>query len=340
MNEIIRVENLTKFYGKDLILDSISLNVEKGSTFGLIGLSGSGKTTLLKLLIGFLKSDEGKVLFNKNELGEKISRLKEFKKLNTKENKDDSFFDIIKNKKLVNMTFGFATQEGSFYDKLTVAENIDYFGSLYDVPTSIKKKNAEFLIEMTGLNDVKNKLADELSEGMKKRLGIACSLVHNPSVLILDEPTADLDPTYRKQIWKLVKKINQNGTTIILASHLLDEVDEICSSVAIVHNKKILISGPPNQLKKLIKSNSEVIVDSLEQNYSDLSNQLYKELGKSIQKILVRDGKLVVYSDNGVKTTDAIIHIMSKTNKEVFSLQSGKPSMTEVFELLVSGKEK
>ena len=337
MTDIVRISNITRFYGKQLVLDSVSLDIEKGKIFGVIGLSGGGKTTLLKLIIGFLRPDEGNIFFNRKELGEKASRLKGFKNAYTKSKKEPSdFFDISKNKKLVNLTFGFASQEGTFYDKLTVEENIDYFASLYGVPGSIRARNLEYLIDITGLKDFRKKLADQLSEGMKKRLGIACAIVHNPSVLILDEPTADLDPTYRKHIWRLIKSINDSGTTIILASHLLDEVDQICDEIAILHKGKILIKGSPDELKESIKSESEVIVDTLEENYADLAKKIKSTLGKEIIKIELRDGKLVIYSLNGIKTMDAVIHLLAKDKKGVFSLQVGKPSITEVFELLVS----
>jgi len=337
LTDIVRISNITRFYGKQLVLDSVSLDIEKGKIFGVIGLSGGGKTTLLKLIIGFLRPDEGNIFFNRKELGEKASRLKGFKNAYTKSKKEPSdFFDISKNKKLVNLTFGFASQEGTFYDKLTVEENIDYFASLYGVPGSIRARNLEYLIDITGLKDFRKKLADQLSEGMKKRLGIACAIVHNPSVLILDEPTADLDPTYRKHIWRLIKSINDSGTTIILASHLLDEVDQICDEIAILHKGKILIKGSPDELKESIKSESEVIVDTLEENYADLAKKIKSTLGKEIIKIELRDGKLVIYSLNGIKTMDAVIHLLAKDKKGVFSLQVGKPSITEVFELLVS----
>ncbi len=223
----IEVQNITKRFGKRVILENISCDIPHGEIFGIIGTNGSGKTTLLKVLIGFYEPDKGSVLFQSR--------------------------NVIKDLETVKKLFGFATQENCFYGQLTVHENLEYFGSLYKLPKDIINKNTEEIINLVKLKDAENVIGDHLSTGMQRRLDIAISLMHNPQVLILDEPTEDLDPLLRKEILNLIKEINKKGKTIVLTSHLLQEVETICDQIAILHNKKIADSGTLAQLKSRYK---------------------------------------------------------------------------------------
>jgi len=321
---VIKIEGFTKRFGSTIVLDQINLEVQKGEILGIMGLSGSGKTTLLNSMIGFYEGEEGDITFNaKSLVGDRINEFK----------------SIPKFKQQVRVVFGFATQVSSVYPKLTVSENLDYFGALFNVPKEIRQRNIQKLLEITGLTYAKDQRAENLSEGMKKRLDIACSLIHNPKVLLLDEPTADLDPIYRKQINQLIKKINKLGTTIVIASHLLDEASEICNRVIIIHGGKILVIGTPQELIKKHILFEEVVLETEKKIYPEISKQLHARIGKDIEKMSLAEGKLHIKVKEGKEALKHIIHILEQLQDEIINIKVSKPSLDEVFEILVRARK-
>ncbi len=222
---VVQVKGVDKKFGNNVILKNVNLNVKKGELFCIVGTNGSGKTTLLKALIGFVEPEEGEIFYNSKNIK-----------------------DIAKE---VKKDFGFATQENAFYPKLTVEENMNYFGNLYGLKKDALKNNIEKLLRLVDLYTAKAVLAENLSMGMERRLDIACSLIHNPKILILDEPTEDLDVILRKSILILIKAINKNGTTIIMTSHLLAEIENIFDRIAILDNKTIAKVGTLKEFRKI-----------------------------------------------------------------------------------------
>ncbi|MBU1255382.1 ABC transporter ATP-binding protein, partial [Patescibacteria group bacterium] len=213
----IEIKDLSKRFGKHQVLDNITLSIPQQKIFGIIGESGSGKTTVLKTIIGFWRADKGHISFEGR--------------------------DLDKDTKFIRQIVGFATQDNCVYPKLTVKENLEYFGALSNVPRSTLKSNIDKVLNFVELYFAKNELAENLSGGMQRRLDIACALIHNPRILILDEPTEDLDPLLRRDILKLIRKINADQTTVIITSHLLDETDELCDEIAILHQGRLLKVG-------------------------------------------------------------------------------------------------
>ncbi len=241
--QYIEIKGVSKRYGKHQILTNINLSINYKKIFGIIGLNGSGKTTLLKILIGFIPPDTGDVYFQSRDIFEDLTTI--------------------------NKNFGFATQENSFYNKLTIDENLQYFGKLFGLASEKINANIERILRLVELVNARDVLAEHLSTGMQRRLDIACALIHDPKVLILDEPTEDLDINLRKEILSLIKKINQQGTTIILTSHLLQEVESVCEEIAILHNKTILTQGSLKAIKKRYgrkKKSLEAIFENLTKN--------------------------------------------------------------------------
>jgi len=193
--------------------------------------------------------------------------------------------DVLRNHKIVSRLFGLAIEDGSFYEKLSVKENLYHFGRLHQVKNDLLKKRVEELISLVGLEKASKTLAENLSIGMKKRLDVACSLVHSPAVLILDEPTADLDPLLRKQMLKLIKQINSHGTTIVLTTQLLEEAEEICEKVAILFNEKIIEEGEPSKIKK--KYNSSSLDDVFKKIFSKETRKTYQESSTKKTKLKI-----------------------------------------------------
>jgi len=317
---IIKIRNITKRFGKKVVLDDLSININQGEIFGIIGMSGSGKTTLLNTLIGYHEPEKGDILFYSK--GER------------------TYKSMFNNMLEVRNLFGFAPQSPSFYPKLTVEENMIHFGSLYHLSKETIQTNMNHLLDLTELTEAREQLAQHLSGGMQKRLSIACSLIHNPRVLILDEPTADLDPILRRETWQLLKGIHRLGTTIIVASHLLSELEDYCERVAILHNSQIIKTGTVEQLKNTFTQNKEIQISTSLGKYDKIAEELSRFSSLSIKKMVLRDNKLNIHTPNVESTLKHILQATKKTHESIVELNVEKPSLEEVFEAISQSKQR
>jgi ABC-2 type transport system ATP-binding protein len=223
MASALQVKELAKVMNERIIVDRISFSVDEGETFGLLGANGSGKTTTFNMLSGLLKPSSGSATI--------LDR-------GVREAKRD---------------IGFVTQQDSFYESLTVKENLEFFASQYGINGATRKERVKKLLSQIKLTNKSQTLASKLSGGMKKRLNMGCSLVHDPKIIFLDEPTVGLDPVVRREIWKLIKELQQDKKTIIITSHYMEEIEQLCGRVAIMFAGRIVASGTPAQLKKKYK---------------------------------------------------------------------------------------
>jgi ABC-2 type transport system ATP-binding protein len=296
----IKMEGIIKKFGKNLVLNGISLEIKPGELFGIIGVNGSGKTTLLKTLIGFYRPTKGVVSFKG--------------------------YNIRKAPDSVKMSFGFASQENSFYGKLNVEENIKYFGELYGLTDEFIDAHIENILRLVDLYEARKTLGDNLSNGMKRRLDIACALIHDPSVLILDEPTQDLDPNLRKSVLKLIQRINKNGTTVIITSHLLWEMEAICSRVAVLAEGRILQVGSPNQLKEAYTKNHEIHLETHPGNYDKILKGI-----RDIKKVVKLEHKVLLYTNKPEKVLKQLLARIHKNREKLIDVSVRKPNLTEVF---------
>lgn len=311
---IFKIQNVVKSFGNHIILDGVSFDIRKGEIFGLIGASGSGKTTLLNIIIGAVRPDQGDVLF-------RFEHLLDFQKAM-------AFRSVFKKQAAVKKIYGFASQMPSFYSNLTLKENLEYFGSLYDLSYDALRTNIETLLNLMDLKNYDDLLAKNLSGGMERRLDIACSLIHDPAVLVLDEPTADLDPVLRDHIWTLVRKINKKGTTIILASHHLSEMENLCSRIAILKDKKILDVASPDSIKNKYSKIQEIHIECYPGNYSKIIPKLTKKYLKSYE---IRGSRMVIFTDKPQKVFHELFSILEKRKEEVIDMKVGKASLDDIF---------
>jgi len=333
---ILQVNGLSMSYGAARILEGIDLHVLEGEIFGLIGISGSGKTTLLELLIGFLEPEAGDVRYRASLLDPSGARLESDRA------GSEDYLSIFGDRESAKRLFGFATQSPSFYDQLTVRENLLYFGALYDLPHMLLKKNLMTVLDVVGLLPAQDAVAGTLSSGMKKRLDIACALIHNPKILILDEPTADLDILARRLLWSLVKRINANGTTIILASHLLDEIETLCDSIAVLHDRHIISKGGLDGLRGLYSEQEEVHLQTERHDYRHYAAMLGSQKDRSqndlkVTRIGLQGNTLVVRSAEAKETLHYLLHIAERLGDKIIDLSMSKPSLNEVFERITRG---
>lgn len=302
----IEIDNLIKKFGKRLVLDRINLKIPVGSFYGIIGLSGSGKTTLLNILVGFWRPTIGRILYNNQ--------------------------NIFKHRNNFKQMFGFATQAGSVYPTLTIQENMAYFGRLYNMRGSDIAMRTEILLDLVELTGANHVLAEELSTGMQRRLDIACAMIHNPKILILDEPTEDLDPVLRKEILGLLKKINDLGTTIIMTSHMLNEIEAVCDDIAILHNGYIVENGSPIRIKDKYSKNQEIHISSDPGKYDLIVKKLEEVDG--IQKIIQKRDKIILYTPNAEFVLAHCMKTLASMKEKILDLHVHKPTMEEVFEVI------
>ena len=313
--ELLKVKGVTKEFKNHRVLDDVNLIIEEGDLFGVIGQSGSGKTTLLNILAGFLEPTEGEITY--------YSKI------------DQSDKNLHKNFSKIKKYMGFTPQHNSFYHKLTVAENLLHFGKLYNVPHPTLITNIKSLIEFMHLEEDKHKLAEHLSGGMQKRLDISCSLVHKPKILILDEPTSDLDPILQKDVLNLLQQVNKQGVTVILASHQLESIENICNKIAILHKGKITNQGLVDDIKKPFLQDHFTITLKSGEGKDRLLARL-KTI--PLQKIVDQGKTLVIYPSQIDKTMTALLAIIKEENLYLHDMDLRKPSLGEVFEKIANAQ--
>lgn len=223
---IIEVEELTRHYGNVKALDGVSFGVEEGEVFGLLGPNGAGKTTLMEILCGLRRFDSGRV----NVRG----------------------FDLVKDSYKVRGSIGFCPQETLLYDLLSVRENLAFSASLYSMSRKKFRDRVDFSSKVLGVGEFLNRRVGHLSGGMKRRANLAASIIHDPPIVILDEPTVGFDPTIKREFWELIKSLKDSGKTVLLSTHDMYEADEICDRVAIMEKGKIAALDKPRVLKETI----------------------------------------------------------------------------------------
>ena len=303
----IEIKEVSKTFGKNVVLNNLNLKIPYGEIFGILGKSGSGKSTLLKILIGFIPPDKGNIFFQSRDIN----------------------YDIFE----VRKEFGFAAQEGSFYPELTVEENLKYFGKMYNKNSDYIKKRIPKLLELVELSKKESAIAGKLSAGMQKRLDIACSLIHDPKIVILDEPTQDLDPALRREILDLLRKINkEEETTIILTTHLLGEAEVTCNKVAILHNNTIVKQGTIEELEDIFSGTKEIHLTTSPGDYRMIVDYIRKN--KNVEGVKRVGNKLIVYSQDAENVMKEILTIIDKENEELIEIGLQKPSLDETFEYL------
>ena len=312
---LLIVENIGKSFGKKKILSDISFEVKPGEIIGVIGASGSGKTTLLNMLVGFVSPDTGDVKFKDPRM---IA--------------DEAIYhSVLKKQRKFKNVYGFAAQVPSFYEKLTVEENLKYFGDLYKLSKEVLISNTESLLRLIDLESSANILGKNLSGGMERRLDIACSLIHNPKILIMDEPTSDLDPLLRRSIWSLVKQINKKGTTVIISSHHLNELETLCDKIAVIKNGKLVDFSAPEDLKNKYLKHQEIIVVSQPGNYQELAKVIKQKFSKEIKKIEKRGTELVLLCTEHKTILDQLVKTIESKKEKIEELRLVKPSLNQVF---------
>lgn len=308
-NTVVKVENLVKRYKEILALDHFNLDIEEGEIFGLLGPNGSGKSTTINCILSLLKYDKGNIeVFGKKMYPENYE---------------------------VKKDIGVIMQNVAVYDELTVYENIDYFCGLYISDKATRKKYVEEAIEFVDLGDFTKFYPKKLSGGLLRRLNIACGIAHKPKLIILDEPTVAVDPQSRNKILEGIVKLNQAGATIIYTSHYMEEVEQICTRIAIMDKGKNVALGTKEELKNMIKNSETIIIEMKEINEKD--KKAISEL-KHVYEVKFENGKLIIKCNGGKHNLISVLNYINENSVSCGRVYSELPTLNDVF-LEITGKE-
>ncbi|MBI4525284.1 MAG: ABC transporter ATP-binding protein [Deltaproteobacteria bacterium] len=224
METVIRAEGLTKFFGDIKAVQDVSFEISRGDIFGFLGPNGSGKSTVIRMLCGLFRPTSGRA---------ELDGL-----------------DVVEDTEEVKKRIGYMSQRFSLYEDLTVRENLDFYGTVYGLDPVRLEERCRSLMRLVGVEDREGQIARTLSGGFKQRLALACSLLHNPKILFLDEPTAGIDPVARREIWDLLFQLAGEGTTLFVTTHYMDEAER-CSQVGYIYQSRLIARGRPQELKAL-----------------------------------------------------------------------------------------
>lgn len=305
---IAKLESIVKRYGNHLALDCVDVHIQEGEILGLLGPNGAGKTTLIHGMIGLIPIDSGVVRIFDKELSAHLQEIKR---------------DI-----------GLVTQEVTIFPDLTAWDNLAFFGGIYGLQGKELHQNVEEALEIVGLTNHKKKLPAKFSGGMKRRLNIACALVHKPKFLIMDEPTVGIDAQSRHYILETIRKLNETGTTILYTTHYIEEVQSISSRVVILDQGHVIAEGTQQELIEKIQHEERIQLELIELNDAVLED-IRKLPGV---KEVSRQGRYIrIISEVESGNLDQIL-ALSKEYGGVKNISSERPTLEDVF-LTLTGKQ-
>ncbi|MEM3827506.1 MAG: ATP-binding cassette domain-containing protein [Candidatus Micrarchaeaceae archaeon] len=303
MHNIIEIKGLVKKFGNFTAVNGIDLKINENEIFGVLGPNGAGKTTTISLMLGILKPTAGTI---------KIAGL-----------------DVLKHEEEIKNIIGFMTQETVVEADLTAAQNLQLFCELYHVDKKEVPERVKIALEDSGLVAFANTKAGTFSGGMQRRLSLVRSMMHNPRILILDEPTTGLDVQNRVEMWRRIKELKQKGMTIILTTQYLEEADELCDKIAIIDHGKIKAEGTPSELKAMIGKGNVLEIVSDTQDAQKIAKMI--ETKFRIKSEVVGEKISAPLLDNGVKIFNQIVSEISKSDYKVFSIGMHLPTLDDVF---------
>lgn len=304
---ILSVNQVVKKYKERMALDFLSIEAKKGQVIGLLGPNGAGKTTIIKAIIGLIGIDDGEItVFDKKQDGK---------------NKD------------IRSNIGYVTQEITIYEDMSARDNLRFFGSLYKInPAFIEQRILE-VAELIGLKDRLDEVAANFSGGMKRRLNIGCSLLHNPKLLIMDEPTVGVDPQSRNYILDFVKKMSKQGVTVIYTSHYIEEVQAVGDFIYIMDAGHVIAKGSLQELIEKVKGDSHLQV-SVKLSNDELKVQI--ENIRDVKEVYIEKNNYHIIYPNGSNVIEHVIQILKPLG--ILNVNSQQPNLEDVF-LTITGKQ-
>ena len=309
MEKVIEVKNLTKKYKKLKAVDNLSFDVYEGEILGLLGPNGSGKSTTINCILSLLKTNKGSIKIFGQEMSPNSYDIKE--------------------------KIGVIFQDVAVFEELNVYDNIDYFCGLYIKDKKLRKKYIDEAIALVGLEEFRHFYPKQLSGGLLRRLNIACGIAHKPKIIFLDEPTVAVDPQSRNNILEGIKKLRDNGATIVYTTHYMEEVEILCDRVIIIDKGNIIASGTNDELKKKANIEEKISVEvmNLSENIIDQINSF-----KNVDEVTYKDNVLLITYLKGKNNLVELTDFMKKEKIEYNNIIMMRPTLNDVF-LELTGKE-
>ena len=306
---VIEVKDLTKSYKNLVAVDNLSFEVKEGEILGLLGPNGSGKSTTINAILSLLKCDKGIVKI----FGKKMT---------------PDAYDI---KSKIGVIF----QEVAVFEELTVYENLDYFCGLYIKDKTIREKYIEDAIKLVSLENYKKFYPKQLSGGLKRRLNIACGIVHKPKLIILDEPTVAVDPQSRNSILDGIKKLREEGASILYTTHYMEEVEILCDRIIILDKGKIIAEGTSDELKKMANIEEKITVE-----VNNLDGKILEDIEKfkTVDEVNYTNNILLIKYKKGKNNLGDLIDYLKDNKVKYNKIFSERPTLNDVF-LELTGKE-
>ncbi|CAI8827846.1 Linearmycin resistance ATP-binding protein LnrL [Brevibacillus sp. IT-7CA2] len=308
MSHVLEIRQLTKKFGDFVAVDNMSLNVREGEIFGFLGANGAGKSTTINMIASLLRVTKGEITL----LGKNIEKHSKFAKMN----------------------IGIVPQDIAIYEDMTAYENVRFFAGLYGLRGSLLRERTEEALEFVGLGDKANSFPKNFSGGMKRRLNIACAIAHRPKLIIMDEPTVGIDPHSRNYILNSVRKLNDMGCTIIYTSHYMEEVEEICTRIAIVDHGKVIAEGSKEELKAIITDAKEIWIGVRADEPLNLEG--IKAI-PGVNAVLQEENTIKIVSKTEINNLNRIIQHFIKDQVEIRSVEEQAPNLETVF-LTLTGR--
>jgi ABC-2 type transport system ATP-binding protein len=298
--DIIRATNLSKSFGTVTAVDDISIAVKQGSIYGFLGPNGAGKTTTIRMLTGVLTPDTGSVLING--------------------------IDMARDPLTAKLSMGVIPENGTVYGDLTAEQNLLWTGKFYGMNRFIREQRAAEILSQLGLTERKDDLVRTYSKGMRQRIGIGCAIIHSPPVLFLDEPTSGLDVASRRLVIRTIREMNQQGSTIFLTTHNIEEASALCSTVSIIHQGKIIATDSPERLKKTYDLNHFVEVSFEQPVTADLFS--YNGI---ISRVESWGDKWRLYTDDPDRVVKFLAQRAEQDHLTILTIATSSPSLEEAF---------
>jgi len=306
---MIEIKNLTKHYGDLAALTSLNLSIGKGDIFGFIGPNGAGKTTTMRILATLLEPTVGEAYIDGK--------------------------NVLKHGKQVRRMVGYMPDFMGVYDDLKVFEYLEFFAAAFEIPSKQRKNIVEGVLELTDLQGKRTAAVDSLSRGMQQRLGLARVLIHDPKVLILDEPASGLDPRARIEIRELLRELKNMGKTIMISSHILSELEEICDYIGIIEHGKLVFSGTMDQIWQKMGAHSKVhvkVVGEHKQKAIELLSSI-----PEIEQVKEKASHLIVEFTDGQIAGSVVARTLVNGNIDIVSIEPAKVKLDDAFLELTKG---
>ncbi len=305
---IVRIRNLRKSYGSVVALDGVSLEVQEGKIFGLLGPNGAGKTTTVKVLTTLVRPDAGEV--------------------------EVSGADVLRDPVKVMSLIGYVPQELTVDPYLTAREHMHYYADLYHLSAAAAEARMRELLTLVGLAGHENRRVREFSGGMKKKLDLACGLIHRPPLIFLDEPSLGLDVHVRRDVWNYILKLKEEGATIFLCTNYMDEAERLCDDVAIIDGGKIVVMGSPAALRSQLKRDLvSVQIAGSDEDHGEMLAAFEKAVSrlKVVKGTMKEGGRLKVYVESNEVALPQILQSAADLALPLHSITYSRPGLDEVF---------